>query len=142
MTTRIAAIWLLLVLVLAGRAAAQDRHKWWADESIRKEIGLTDEQAAKAEEIFQASLPRLKDLNAQLDALEKDLSTLIRENQADETVLSAKIDAVEKVRSELSKTRVLMVYHIHKLLTPEQNEKFKVMLDRMRSERKKSSDLS
>jgi len=139
MMTRIAAMVVLLVPLLTGQSAAQERHKWWADENSRKEIGLTDEQAAKAEEIFQGSLPRLKELNGALDTLEKELSALIRENQADEAVLAAKIDDVEKVRSELSKTRVLMLFRIHKLLTAEQNEKFKVMLDRMR-DRRKSSD--
>lgn len=135
MARRIAAA-VTLVLLTAGPTAAQDRHKWWSDERIRKEVGLTDEQAAKAEEIFQASLPRLRELKTELDALEGKLNTLIRENKADESVIAAKIDAVERARSDMSKTRLLMLYRIRRLLTAEQHKKFKVMLDRERGRRK------
>jgi Spy/CpxP family protein refolding chaperone len=125
-----------LVLLVATAATAQDRRKWWADEQSRKEIGLTEEQAAKAEEVYQASLPRMQDLKRQLDALEGELSALIRDSRADEVVVAAKIDAVERVRSEMNKARVLMLYRIHRLLTPEQHEKFRALVERWNARRK------
>lgn len=125
-----------LIVLVAAPAAPQDRHKWWADERSRQEIGLSTEQAARAEEIFQASLPRLRELKSELDTLEAELNALIRENKADESVVASKIDGVEHVRSEMSKTRVLMLYRIHRLLTGEQQERFKAMMDRMRARRR------
>jgi Spy/CpxP family protein refolding chaperone len=125
-----------LIVLAAVPAAGQDRHKWWADETTRQEIGLSAEQAAKAEEIFQASLPRLQELKSNLDTLEAELNALIRENKADESVVAGKIDAVERVRGEMSKTRMLMLYRIHRLLTAEQQERFKTMIDRVRARRR------
>ena len=125
------------VAVLAAvPGAAQDRHKWWADEKTRQEIGLSAEQAARAEEIFQASLPRLQELKSSLDTLEAELNALIRDNKAEESVVASKIDAVEHVRGEMSKTRMLMLYRIHRLLTVEQQDRFKAMMDRMRARRR------
>lgn len=135
MFKRIAAAAVLSVLA-AVPAGAQDRHKWWADEKIRQEIGLNTEQAEKAEEIFQASLPRLQELKSNLDTLEAELNALIRENKADESVVAGKIDAVERVRGEMSKTRMLMLYRIHRLLSEEQQERFKSMMDRWRARRR------
>jgi len=125
-----------LVVLAAVPATAQDRHKWWADEKSRQEIGLSTEQAAKAEEAYQASLPRLQELKSQLDTLEAELNTLIRENKADESVVASKIDALERVRGEMSKTRMLMLYRIHRLLSVEQQERFKAMIDRERARRR------
>jgi Spy/CpxP family protein refolding chaperone len=125
-----------LVVLAAVPAAAQDRHKWWADEKSCQEIGLSGGQAAKAEEIFQASLPRLRELKSELDTLEAELNALIRGNKADESVVASKIDGVEHVRGEMSKTRMLMLYRIHRLLTAEQQERFKAMIDRERARRR------
>lgn len=125
-----------LIVLAAVPGSAQDRHKWWADEKSRQEIGLSAEQAAKVEEVFQASLPRLRELKSELDALEPELDALIRENKADESVVASKVDAVERVRGEMSKTRTLMLYRIHRLLTGEQNERLKAMIDRERARRR------
>ena len=125
-----------LTVLAVFPAAGQDRHKWWADETTRQEIGLSAEQATRAEEIFQASLPRLRELKSDLDTLEAELNALIRENKADESVVAGKIDAVERVRGEMSKTRMLMLYRIHRLLTAEQQERLKVMIDRERARRR------
>lgn len=136
MVTRIAALVAAGFLLGSASVSAQDRHKWWSDDRTRREIGLDDEQAARAEGIFQASLPRLRELKTELDGLEKELSALIGENKADESVIAAKIDAVERARSEMSKTRMLMLYRIHRLLTNEQHEKFKAIVDRQRARRR------
>ncbi len=125
------------LFVVSALAFAQDRHKWWTDEKLRSEIGLNEGQAAKAEEIFQASLPRLRELKTELDGLEKELSALIRENKAEESVIATKIDAVERARGEMSKTRMLMLYRIHRLLTNEQHEKFKAIADREQARRRR-----
>jgi Spy/CpxP family protein refolding chaperone len=117
--------------------AGQDRpHKWWTDEQTRAELGLTAEQASRAEEIFQTSVPRLRQLWKDLDAGEQELSGLIRENKADESVIAAKVDTVERVRAELNKGRTLMLYRIHRLLTPEQREKLNAIHERERERRK------
>lgn len=122
------------------QSAPQERpFKWWAHEPTQKELGLSPEQAAKAEEIFQATVPRLRELWKALDQREAELSAMIRERKADESAIVAKIDEVEHVRAELNKTRTLMLYRIHRVLTPEQHEKLNAIHDRERA-RRRSTD--
>ena len=132
MVTRLAAVALGLVLVVSGlaRADEQQRRKWWQDEKVKTEIGLTEGQASNVEAIFQAALPKLRAAKQQLDALEAELSELIREPNEDESLVAAQIDKVETARAELGRTRTLMLYRIHRVLTPEQNTKLRALRDR------------
>ncbi len=132
----------LIAAVLVGSplsaTAQQQRWKWWQDEKSRIEIGLTEEQSAAVEEVFQGALPKLKAGKAELDVLEVDLSRMIRERTADESLVAAQIDKVEAARAELSKTRTLMLYRMHRILTPEQNTKVQAIHDRYQKERGRS----
>ncbi|MBI2221172.1 MAG: periplasmic heavy metal sensor [Acidobacteria bacterium] len=123
---------------LFAEAQQQQRWKWWQDEKSRVEIGLTDEQSGAVEEVFQAALPKLKAAKAQLDLLQADLSRMIRERTADESLVAAHIDKVEAARAELSKTRTLMLYRMHRILTPEQNTRLQAIHDRWEKERGRS----
>jgi Spy/CpxP family protein refolding chaperone len=140
MVSRIA---LLLTAVLVASTAAQQTqprsHKGWQDEQTRKVLTLTDEQSARVEELFEASLPRLRELRKSLDEMESQLSDLIRYGQSSEAVVTAKIDEAEQTRAELNKTRTLMLYRMHKVLTPEQNRKLKELFDQ-RARRGKSDE--
>jgi Spy/CpxP family protein refolding chaperone len=113
----------------------QQRRKWWQDEQFKTELGLTVQQSASVEATFQSALPKLKAAKQQLDGLESELSRLIAERTADESVVAAQIDRVEAARAELSKNRTLMLYRIHRILTPEQNAKLQIMHDRWEKER-------
>lgn len=138
---RVAAV-LLSILCLPGGVLSgqepqhqQQRRKWWQDEQYKTELGLTVQQSESVEATFQSSLPKLRAAKQQLDSLEADLSRLIRERTADEVVVAAQIDRVEAARAELSKTRTLMLYRIHRILTPEQNTKLQALHDRWEKER-------
>jgi Spy/CpxP family protein refolding chaperone len=132
----------LMAAVLVGAplsaTAQQQRWKWWQDEKSRIEIGLTEEQSTAVEEVFQGALPKLRAGKAELDVLESDLSRMIRERTADESLVAAQIDKVEAARAELSKTRTLMLYRMHRILTPEQNTKVQAIHDRWQKERGRS----
>jgi Spy/CpxP family protein refolding chaperone len=135
MRTRVITCLLALLFFVAARGAAQEqqqqRHKWWQDDKIKADLGLTDQQSSEVEAIFQAALPRLRAGKKQLDDLETDLSRLISERSADEATVMQQIDRVEAARSDLNKTRTLMLYHMHRILTPEQNTKLQALHDQM-----------
>jgi Spy/CpxP family protein refolding chaperone len=113
-----------------GQDGGGRRHKWWQDERFRTELALTPQQQHDVEEIFQSSIPRLRQLKDQLDDLEKNLSKTIRERTADDATIAAEVDRVEATRSELNKARTLMLYRMHRVLTADQNDKLRAMLDR------------
>lgn len=125
--------------VVSAQEPQQQRRKWWQDEQYKSELGLTEQQTASVEAIFESAIPRLKTLKTQLDGLETELSRLIRERAVDESIVSAQIDRVEAARAELSKNRTLMLYRIHRVLTPEQNTKLQEMHDRWEKQRGRDS---
>jgi Spy/CpxP family protein refolding chaperone len=98
-------------------------------------LGMTEQQAGDVEAIFQATLPQLRELKERLEALEAELSAMIRERR-DEAVVVAKLDEVEHTRGELNKSRTLMLYRMHRVLSPEQDEQLKELFDKRERERR------
>lgn len=105
-----------------------ERSKWWIDAKLRAELGITDQQSALVEQVWQKSLPALREGRHKLEKLEDALSKLTDGN--DEGAVIAQITVVENLRAELNKSRMLMLYRMDKLLTPDQRAKVKEMRDR------------
>jgi Spy/CpxP family protein refolding chaperone len=125
-----------------------DRHKdgrsddprpkpWWLNESDRSELGLSDQQSASIDQIWQKSLPKLREAREQLDKLEDVLSKMILD-AADEAAVAAQIERVENTRAEANKARTLMLYRMNRLLSPEQRIKLKALHDRREASRRES----
>ena len=113
--------------VSAAAEATQERRgaKWWQDARYKHELNLTVEQSTRLEEIFQASVPRFRELKQELDVAEKSLSRMISEATVDETTVAQQVDRVEAARSALGKARMLMLYRMHRVLTVDQRERLK-----------------
>lgn len=117
-----------LVLALAGSVNAQS-FAWWKSEQFQKEVGLTADQCARVDNIFQSTLPKLRQGKEELDRQEAELSRLIEIN-ADEAQVIRQVDRVEAIRSSLNKTRTLLLLHERQVLTPDQLVKFKAAHDK------------
>jgi len=113
----------VMLVALAAPARAQS-FAWWKNEQFQKEVGLTPDQCARIDDVFQSTLPRLRQGKAELDKLEAELSSLIEVN-ADEAQVVRQIDKVEAERGALNKMRTLMLLHMHQVLTSDQLVKFK-----------------
>ena len=112
--------------------------KWWIDPQLRAELGVTDAQSALVEEVWQKSLPKLRDGRGLLEKQEDVLSQMIRDGAAEATVV-AQIDRVENMRAELNKGRTLMIYRMNLVLRPDQRAKVKAMMEKRDSERRGTS---
>jgi Spy/CpxP family protein refolding chaperone len=119
----------VLWLGLPEAQAGEQRKRWWHDEKMKAELGLTEQQSADVHAVFQAALPRLRAAKKELDELDGVLSAMIRERTADESEVARVVDKVEAARSSLGKERTLMLYRIHRILTPEQNARLKALHD-------------
>jgi Spy/CpxP family protein refolding chaperone len=124
-----------LILVLVAPAAAQ-RGKWWHDDDVRRELGLTAEQSARLEEIFQKSQPTLRQLMHALDQAEREFDRLV-ENGDDASVMEH-VGALEAARAEVRKARTMMLLRMRRSLTTAQWVKFRALADRR--DRERSSD--
>lgn len=118
---------LLWPSVAATVDAGQHKIKWWRSEMYQRELALTADQVTRIEHIFQESWPALQDSKHELDRLEQELSKVIGDGTADESQVVALIDRVEASRSGLGRVRSLMLYRIHRVLTPVQRERLKAL---------------
>ena len=113
------------------------RTLWWKDEKARAEIGFSLEQAAEIDKIFKAEIEKAKPLREEVNRLEKALSETMKANTADVSVVAQQVDKVENKRAELNKLRVVMLYRMHRILTPDQNPRFRAYMERREAERRK-----
>lgn len=117
----------VLLLALGGSTEAQSlRFRWWNSEQFKKGLGLTTEQGARIEEVFQAAMPQLRQTYAELGRQEAELSRLI-EADADEAQVARQVDRVESTRGGLNKMRTLMLLRMRHVLSPEQRARFKTL---------------
>src|SRR5690242_9869000 len=116
----------LIVPVTATSAFAQG-FKWWQTERFQKELVLTTEQVARIEGIYQTAEPLLRAQKNAVDKYEEKLSKTIADPTSDEPVVVQAIDRLETARSEVSRTRNLMLFRIRRVLTEEQNAKMREM---------------
>ena len=128
------AIFVLTTIHPPSTTAAQ-RHsfRWWASDDVKQELKLTDTQTEEIEDIFQTLRPKLKELAQVLKKEEKQLANLMHAMQAEEWEVTLQIDRVESARGALSKTRILMLYRMHKKLSANQLEGLHDLWERRRS---------
>ena len=118
----------------AAKPDERERRKWWLYD--RAELGITDQQSATINQIFESTIPKLRETREDLDRAEKELSRTIKEHKADIATLSGQLDRVESARSQYNKTRVLMLYRMHLILSPEQRTKLEALRKRMDQDRR------
>ena len=114
------------------RRHGERRIKWWLDEKSRQELGITAQQSADIEQIFQASLPSLRQARKDLEELESKLSLMIKEGTAPVATITEQVDRVETARAEMNKQRTVMLYRIDRVLSAEQRTKLKAWHERER----------
>ena len=105
---------------IAGGSETGRPLKWWQHPACKTRVGLTDAQTSEIERIFQSVRAELRAEKAELERQEAALSRLLAATDADEAVVVRTIDRVEAARSALAKTRTLMLYRMHRLLSPDQ----------------------
>jgi len=141
------ALQVVAVLALSAAAWAHDQQagkpthrKWWQSDAVKTQLGLTAQQSTQLEQIFQATLPKFRAAKEELDRRETSLSQLLADPAADEGQVEQTIDKVEAARAELSKLRTLMLFRMHRVLSPEQREKLKEVERSSRDHEKRPPD--
>jgi Spy/CpxP family protein refolding chaperone len=133
--SRIVAAALVALGLSAGASSAQG-FKWWQDERFQRELALSAEQIDRLEEIYQSSGPAMRAQKEALDKLQAELSTVVTEGTADEATAAEVIGRVEAARSDLGRTRAVMLYRMRRILTSDQHVKLQVLFDERERERR------
>lgn len=109
-----------------GDQGRQPPPKWWIDTQPRQQLGITDSQSKQVEDIWQKSLPELRNSWHQLRELEDQVSKMILDG-APEAAVTAQIELTEKTRAQHDQQRLLLLYRMFKVLTPDQRAKVNAM---------------
>jgi Spy/CpxP family protein refolding chaperone len=112
----------------------RERWKWWLYD--RAELGITDQQSRDINQIFESTLPKLRETRQEMERAEAELSQTIKEHKADLATISLLIDRVESARSQNTKLRVLMLYRIDLLLNGDQRAKVHALRARQEAARR------
>ena len=118
----------------------EHRVPWWKAPETRAELGISDKQSKDIDEIFQETLPSLRAAKDELDKLDEAWNKLIKEGTADVSVVAKQVAQAEQARANLTTKRTVMLYRMHRLLTPEQRAKLDAMFERREAERRKNNN--
>ncbi len=146
MITRICAV----VLILAGFGMAQGpgpgpmhmggpehfagmehhgfgSHQWWKNPEMVQNIGLSDAQVQKLDQLAQDHRLKMVDLRAAVEREEVRMKPLMENATPDESQIMAQIDKLAAARVQLQKANVQFMLASRRVLTPDQWKKFKSM---------------
>jgi len=121
-----------------GRGKDEHRLPWWKAPDTRAELGISDKQSKEIDDIFQETVPALRAAKEELDKLDDAVAKLIKEGIADNAVVMRKVGEAEQVRANLTTKRTVMLYRMHRLLTPEQRVKLDAMFAKREADRRKN----
>src|SRR5258706_6832192 len=117
-STQCAVLAILIGVFLSTLPASAQGFKWWQSETFTRELGLTVDQSTKIEAIFQRTLPLLRTQKGALDKAEADFNQMVE--ASDDAQVMAQVGVVEAARSELNKSRTMMLLRMRRGLAPEQ----------------------
>jgi Spy/CpxP family protein refolding chaperone len=113
----------IFVLALAAPVLGQSfGFAWWRDAQFQRDLGLSADQSARIDAIFQAAVSQLRPKKEELDKQEDLLSQQIAAG-ADEALVTRQVDKVEAIRAHMNKMRTLMLLKERQVLSPEQRVK-------------------
>jgi Spy/CpxP family protein refolding chaperone len=107
--------------------------EWWKDEAVKKEMQLTPEQLRNISNLYDRRVRDMKPMDEAYQKERKELDKMSSERLVEVSVYSIQVSRVEALRTELFKTRTVMLYQIHRMLTPEQIKKLDEIRDRRRA---------
>jgi Spy/CpxP family protein refolding chaperone len=132
---------LLVVCVLAVSGPLHGQSfgfAWWKDAQFQHELGLSADQSARIDAIFQAAISQLRSKKEELDKQEELLSQQIVAG-ADETLVTRQVDKVEAIRAHMNKMRTLMLLKERQVLSPEQRVKLSKLHEQWERDHKRPS---
>ena len=111
---------------------------WWRDAQFQRELGLSTDQSARIDAIFQAAISQLRPKKEELDKQEDLLSQQIVAG-ADEALVTKQVDRVEAIRAHMNKMRTLMLLKERQVLSPEQRVKLNKLHEQWERDHKRPS---
>jgi Spy/CpxP family protein refolding chaperone len=97
--------------------------KWWKNQQIVNELGLSNDQVNQIEGIFSSYKGHIIDLDSKLRKKQKELRAKLKDPNSTRQEILSLTDDVEKLKGELRSIQLDMFLRIRDVLTPEQRIK-------------------
>lgn len=108
---------------------------WWADDRVKKELGLTVAQVKAIDDIYTSSKDELASYRETMDREKNELDRMIIESKVEQWVVLRQIDRMETARSQNNKAFYMMLYRMNRQLTAEQRVKLQELERKARESR-------
>lgn len=105
---------------------------WWADDKVKKELGLTAEQVKAIDDIYSSTKDEWMSYRDATERERKELDRMIAESKLEQWQILRQIDRMETARANSNKTFYMMLYRMNRQLTVEQRLKLQTVLDSQR----------
>jgi len=113
---------------------AADSGAEFSGSYLKKQLGLTDDQAAKLRALHTQTMKETILQGAKLKVAALELHDLLRNGKPDAPAIEKKVKEIEALRSDLTLTRTRALLKAEEFLKPEQFDRFRaIMLQRMES---------
>jgi len=99
--------------------------KWWKNNEIIEQLGLTSDQGNQIEKIFVSNKGQIIELKSMLKVKQKSLRSLIRDPHSSREEVLILNDEVDRIKSRLKRLRLDMLLKIREVLSPEQRLKLR-----------------
>lgn len=99
--------------------------KWWKNNEIIEQLGLTSDQGNQIEKIFVSNKGQIIELKSMLTVKQKSLRSLIRDPHSSREEVLILNDEVDRIKSRLKRLRLDMLLKIREVLSPEQRLKLR-----------------
>lgn len=109
--------------------------EWWKDDEVKRELKLTDNIVRSIQRKYEDRVRMMKPVDDAYRKEQDELERMSRERTVDVATYSIQVSRVDSLRTELLKTRAVMLYEFYRMLTPEQYQKFREIRDRRRAAR-------
>jgi Spy/CpxP family protein refolding chaperone len=106
--------------------------EWWKDELVLKELQLSPAKARAIDRVFTSRTARMQSVAEQWSVENAKLEKMAEERVADEATFALQVTQGSFYRSRLWESRQVMLYLMHKELTPEQHKKLREIQERNR----------
>ena len=125
LATVVLCAWTTLAAAAVASEQRRPPHRWWKSDEVKAMLELREDQSARLEEIYGQTHPKQRESWRRLNAEERRLSKMIADMTVSELDVTRQVDRVEAARSELRKTRTLMVFRMYRVLSSRQRTTLK-----------------
>jgi Spy/CpxP family protein refolding chaperone len=112
--------------------------RWWMNERVADELGLTEDQINQLEEIYVEYNKTVIQLRADVEEKRFDLDYMLKQEDFNVDEVEVAVDELMKAMTALEKYEIMTRVRILDVLTPEQREKLINMVKELLKDRFKN----